>query len=150
MKTADFLRKAAKKAGVIWNDKRCVRYVFIQNELEAVITNYRNGALKIRDDMQKKNVNKKFQKIQKNPEVSERVVYNKNEKRVKMYAVCFLNDLKESVKNRANMHQRDDETIGRQNNVEKVFSKKDAKPGDLPYIGKNVFRLERMFLLVIA
>ena len=36
------------------------------------------------------------------------------------------------------------------NNVEKVFSKKDAKPGDLPYIGKNVFRLERMFLLVIA
>ena len=45
--TTDHLRRGFSGAGYHY-------YFFIQNELEAVITNYPDEALKIRDDMQKK------------------------------------------------------------------------------------------------
>ena len=54
---ADFMERY-KESGCkirVWtvNDAQDMRF-FIQNELEAVITNYPDEALKIRDDMQKK------------------------------------------------------------------------------------------------
>ena len=57
LKMADFMERY-KESGCkirVWtvNDAQDMRF-FIQNELEAVITNYPDEALKIRDDMQKK------------------------------------------------------------------------------------------------
>ncbi len=57
LKMADFMeryKESGCKIGV-WtvNDAQNMRF-FIQNELEAVITNYPDEALKIRDDMQRK------------------------------------------------------------------------------------------------